>query len=145
MESRLKEAGYRITQSRRAVLRALEGGPAHVSAAQVLDLGRAVCRTLSRASVYRTLEALEAAGALRGLSSPEGRLYVRITDGHHHLVCRGCGGVQDFDGCALCDAWTPTAEAEGFEVAGHLLEVFGLCKSCREEEAVHVSEESERS
>lgn len=145
METRLKGAGYRITQSRRAVLRALEGGPAHVSAAQVLALGRKTCKTLSRASVYRTLEALEATGALRALPSPDGRVYVRVTDGHHHLVCQGCGDVQDFDGCALCNAWAPVAEAEGFSVAGHLLEVFGLCKSCREEEAVHVSEGSERS
>lgn len=145
LEETLKEAGYRVTQSRRAVFHALEIGPAHVSAAQVLDLGRGVCRTLSRASVYRTLDALEAAGALRGLPSPDGRVYVRVTDGHHHLVCQGCGAVQDFDGCALCDAWAPVAQAKGFEVAGHLLEVFGLCRSCTKEEAVLVPEEGDRS
>lgn len=145
LEQALKDAGYRITPPRRAVLRALDGGPVHVSAAEVLSLGRKTCRSLSRASVYRTLEELEAAGALRGLPSPEGRVYVRVTDGHHHLVCRGCGAIEDFDGCALCDGWTPKAKAAGFAVAGHLLEVFGLCKSCREREAKHAPQESESS
>lgn len=145
LEQALSDAGYRITQSRRAVLHALEDGPVHMSAEEVLARGRKMCRSLSRASVYRTLEALEAAGALRGLPSAEGRVYVRVAGGHHHLVCRGCGKIEDFDGCALCQGWTSTAEAAGFAVAGHLLEVFGLCKSCRETEAEHAPQESESS
>lgn len=137
LEETLKEAGYRITRSRRAVLHALEVGPAHVTAAEVLALGRRHCKTLSPASVYRTLEVLQAAGVLRALPSPNGRVYVCVTDGHHHLVCQGCGAVQDFDGCALCDAWAPVAEAVGFGVAGHLLEVFGLCRGCQQRQEVN--------
>ncbi len=137
LEKTLRDAGYRITRPRRAVLHALEVGPAHVTAAEVLELGRRRCKTLSPASVYRTLEVLEAAGVLRALPSPDGRVYVSVTDGHHHLVCQECGSVQDFDGCALCDAWAPVAQAEGFEVAGHLLEVFGLCRACQQRQEVN--------
>lgn len=141
LETALKRNGLRVTQPRRAVLSALECGPAHVSAAEVLALARKTCKTVSRASVYRTLAVLEAAGVLRALPSPQGRLYVRVTDGHHHLVCQSCGEVQDFDGCALCAAWAPAAEAEGFAVAGHLLEVFGRCRDCQHKEERDVTPE----
>ncbi len=127
----LRQKGYRITRPRRAVLRALSEGPAHITAERVLRHGRRTHPELSKASVYRTLQLLESLGVLRGIPSPQGLRYVQVTPGHHHLLCRGCGEVSDFPGCGMCDAWLPAADERNFHVAGHLLEVFGLCKNCR--------------
>ncbi|MFO8034735.1 MAG: Fur family transcriptional regulator [Candidatus Bipolaricaulota bacterium] len=127
----LRQEGYRITRPRRAVVQALADGPAHITAEGVLRLGRRMHPELSKASVYRTLQLLESLGALRGISSPHGRRYVQVTSGHHHLVCQGCGEVSDFSGCGLCESWRELADERSFQVAGHLLEVFGLCADCR--------------
>ncbi len=127
----LRQRGHRITRPRLAVLQALAEGPAHISAAEVLSEGRRTHPGLSKASVYRTLQLLETLGALRGIPSPEGRSFVRVAPGHHHLLCQGCGEVRDFSGCGLCDSWREVADEERFFVAGHLLEVFGLCSGCR--------------
>ncbi len=130
----LRKGGHRITRPRRAVLQALAEGPGHITADGVLRIGRRTHPQLSKASVYRTLHLLESLGALRGIPSPEGRRYVQVASGHHHLVCRGCGEVRDFPGCGLCESWHEVAEERSFHVAGHLLEVFGLCAGCQKAE-----------
>ncbi len=130
----LQHEGHRITQPRRAVLRALSEGASHITAAGVLHLGRRTHPKLCKASVYRTLQLLESLGVLRGIPSPAGRRYVQVNPGHHHLLCQRCGEVSDFAGCGLCDSWLEAAQERNFQVAGHLLEVFGLCAGCRSEQ-----------
>jgi len=128
----LRRSGYRITQPRRAVIEALSAGPSHITADTVLKLGRRCCPSLSKASVYRTLQLLESVGALRGIPSADGRQYVQVASGHHHLVCQSCGEVRDFPSCGMCENWLPAVKDRGFHVAGHLLEVFGWCEGCKE-------------
>ncbi len=49
---------------------------------------------------------------------------------HHHLVCSVCGATVDFADCDLGALEERLAKETGFEMQGHLLEVYGTCPQC---------------
>jgi len=49
---------------------------------------------------------------------------------HHHLVCRGCGSVAEFSDPELDQRIQQQARDHGFELEGHSLELYGLCRRC---------------
>ncbi|WP_284439729.1 Fur family transcriptional regulator [Cellulomonas xiejunii] len=128
----LRQHGLRVTAPRLAVLGALEGH-AHLDADAVLQRVRAAVPTVSVQAVYDVLHALSDAGLLRRIE-PAGhpaRYERRTGDNHHHVVCRGCGAVDDVD-CAVGDApcLTPSSTA-GFDVETAEVTYWGLCPACR--------------
>ena len=53
-------------------------------------------------------------------------------DGHHaHIVCPRCLNVTEIDECHVSHALSKIAQEHDIHVAGHLLEVYGLCAPCR--------------
>ena len=86
-----------------------------------------------RATLYRTLEILASLGILSRILNESGRpLYVAGAPVHrHHLICSGCGAVVPFSACPVGDLAAALAQESGFEVHGHLLEIFGTCRTCQ--------------
>jgi len=128
----LREHGLRVTTPRLAVLDALEAH-AHLGADQVLQRVRATQPTVSVQAVYDVLHALTDAGLLRRIE-PAGhpaRYERRTGDNHHHVVCHGCGAVDDVD-CAVGHApcLTPSSTS-GFAVETAEVTFWGLCPTCR--------------
>lgn len=100
----LREHGLFVTAQRLAVLRALTEQP-HVTADSVTDAVRSELGSISRQAVYDVLGVLVAKGIVRRIE-PAGspaRFERRVGDNHHHLICRGCGRVDDVD-CATGEA-----------------------------------------
>ena len=59
-----------------------------------------------------------------------GLFELRVDDNHHHLICSGCGAVEDVDcadGAAPC--LTP-ADTRGFAVDVAEVTFWGLCPAC---------------
>ncbi len=54
----------------------------------------------------------------------------RPTGHHHHLVCLHCGQATDFSDCDLGHLEQRASQETGFEIEGHLLELYGRCPSC---------------
>ena len=133
---RLREAGYKLTAPRRAVIAVLEDGEANLRVEEVLDRARALYPRLSRATVYRTLALLTKLGLLRPIYLGERRARLaRVAEGHHHLVCLGCGHSFSFPECPAVEVERLVAERFNFEIKSHLLEFYGLCHDCRREAA----------
>jgi Fur family ferric uptake transcriptional regulator len=129
---RLRDAGYRVTEPRRVVLRVLENAGQHLSPAEILQRGRAIYPDLGRATVYRTLDLLTELGILRPIYLGQGGSRIaRVEGGHHHLVCLACGSAISFNECPVQDMKQALAQRFGFQVKGHMLELYGLCKNCR--------------
>jgi Fur family ferric uptake transcriptional regulator len=102
------------------------------------DIAIAVRKTASGvniSTVYRTLELLEELGLVQHTHLGHGApTYSVTTDDHHvHLVCRGCGEVQEVDADVLGEAVRRLADERGFALdVGHVA-LFGLCGRCRDE------------
>lgn len=124
----LKGGGLRNTAQRRAVLGALLGRPHSTAADLEARLG-----SLSHQGLYNVLEDLTTAGLIRRIE-PAGsptRYELRVGDNHHHLVCRGCGRIEDVD-CAVGQApCLEPADSKGFAVDEAEIVWWGLCADCR--------------
>jgi Fe2+ or Zn2+ uptake regulation protein len=133
MAQALREAGYRLTQPRRAVWQVLQGHSGSLSPHEIHERGRALHPSLGLVTVYRTLEVLDELGLVRrvhGQGNCHGYARANSASGHY-LVCHQCGQVAEFP----CEGMEGIIEAvqqrSGFTVEEHLLELVGLCPTCQ--------------
>lgn len=122
----------RTTRQRAAVRQALETYSEFRSAQEVhAELaGQGVSVGLT--TVYRTLQALAADGAVDVLVREDGEAAYRKCGGthHHHLVCRECGRTVEVEGPAV-ERWAAAVcAAHGYRDVSHTLELFGRCPDC---------------
>jgi len=127
----LRRHGLHVTAQRLAVLRAVSGHP-HITADGVADVAKAEIGAISRQAVYDALAVLVEKGLIRRIQpvgSPA-RYEDRVSDNHHHLICRVCGGVVDVD-CAVGAAPCLTAaEDMGYEIDEAEVIYWGRCPRC---------------
>ena len=132
---KLEARGHRVTPSRRAVIAAVLQQAGHFT---VDDLLRR-CRGAGRATVFRTIRLLTELDVVCRVLLDDGSLHYRLSERsqhHHHLVCTGCGKVQDLDQCSVSDLVRDLSRSSGYEIDGHWLEFYGHCAACRSEVAV---------
>ena len=133
----LRDHGVQVTAQRIAVLQAVAARP-HATADVVAEMARGEIGAISKQSVYDALSALVDAGIVRRIE-PAGsaaRYETRVGDNHHHLVCRGCGGVVDVD-CAVGEAPCLTAaDTAGFAIDEAEVTFWGTCPACTTSAAV---------
>jgi len=127
----IRGAGLRVTESRRAVLDALRAHP-HASAEDIVGAVRPQVESTSLQSVYNALNDFAVKGIVRRIE-PAGHpmlFELRVGDNHHHLVCTGCGAVEDVD-CATGEApcLTPSHD-HGFQVTTAEVTYWGVCATC---------------
>jgi len=129
----LSQAGYRITQPRRAVIRALLEDAGFSSPAMVHQGARRHCPTVGLVTVYRTLDLLSELGFVRRIHAEDGcHGYAIANHGHHHhLICRKCGAVIEFEGCDLSPFLARVSQDTGYLIEDHLLELVGVCIRCQ--------------
>ncbi|MET1044949.1 MAG: Fur family transcriptional regulator [Microbacteriaceae bacterium] len=133
----IRSHGLKVTAPRLAVMRALEYAP-HSAAEQLFASVRDELPGTSLQAVYGVLGALADAGLIRRIQ-PAGspaRYERRVDDNHHHLICSGCGAVQDVD-CVVGEApcLTPSDNA-GFAVHTAEVTFWGLCVDCQAAESL---------
>lgn len=94
----LAQAGLRATPQRLAILGALRALRGHPTAEQVHQVVRPAQPQLSLGTVYKTLDALVAAGLTRRVAAAEGhaRRYDADLSAHHHLVCSETQQILDY-------------------------------------------------
>jgi Fur family ferric uptake transcriptional regulator len=130
---KLSCAGYRITQPRRAVVRAMLENGNTSSPAEVRERALQHCPTVGLVTVYRTLDLLSEIGFARRIHTEDGcHGYATANDGHrHHLICRRCGAAVEFEGCDLSPLFTRLSQKTGYSIEDHLLELVGVCTECQ--------------
>lgn len=132
----IRQAGYRLTRPRQAVLRVLVESEVALTVAEVHRRARARYPRLGLVTVYRTLDLLFNLGLVYRLPSETGgQVYIRA-DLHppgHLLVCRSCHRAVEIPCSGLEEMTHEVERRTGFAVQGHWLELFGLCPACRGE------------
>ena len=103
----IRDAGYRLTRAREAVLEVLAQAEGSLDAAAIHRRGRRIHAALGRVSVYRTLDLLEQLSLIRQLHGEDGcHTYARADRPQgHYLVCQRCGQVTEFPCVGLEEAW----------------------------------------
>lgn len=135
MAQALHDAGYRLTQPRRAVLQVLEESAVQLSPYEIHRRGQSTYPHLGLVTVYRTLDLLDDLGLVRRVHS-EGSChnYARAGEDKHYLVCRGCHRVVQFPCGGLDELIEEVERRSAYTIDGHLLELTGLCPECQDKE-----------
>ena len=130
----LDRAGYRVTEPRRSLAALIAARDGHFTAAELVEAAGATRPGVGRATVFRTLEILEAIGAVERLDLPSGEhAYVGCEPAHHHhVVCSRCGRTSEIDDAGLRPVVREVARQTGFRVDDHRLELFGICPECQD-------------
>lgn len=128
----LRDHGLQVTAQRIGVMEAVAGHP-HATAEDITEAVRAKLGSISRQAVYDTLGVFVEKNLIRRIqpSGSVARYEDRVSDNHHHLVCRGCGVMFDID-CAVGETPCLTAsEDHGFEIDEAEVVYWGRCPTCR--------------
>lgn len=129
----LSDAGHRVTQPRRAVVEVLARAKRSLSPEEICARARKRHAEVGLATVYRTLDMLEALGLLTRVQI--GSKGYALACGEHklhfHLVCRKCHVVTELNADEPLARLQHELEATGFQSQGGAIELLGLCERCR--------------
>ena len=132
---RLRKAGERVTRQRLLVSDALTAVGRQVSAQELYERLRRSEPRIGRATVFRTLEALVAAGVARRLEQ-DGHVYGYVAcrpEHHHHLACDRCGRVEEIGEGYIRPVAERVAADLGFTIDDARLDFYGRCAQCTAE------------
>ena len=130
----LDEAGYRLTQPRRAVAELVAARDSHFTANDLIADARDHDLEIGRATIFRALELFTELDLLERIDLPNGdHAYVPCEpqSHHHHVVCGDCGAVTEVKDHGLGAAIAEIEARTGWHVESHRLELYGRCPSCR--------------
>ena len=101
LNNHLAAKGLRRTRQREVIVDTVFASDEHFNAEELLDRVRAVDRTVSRATVYRTLSLMVECGLLRHVDLGRDQTYYdpNFLDKpqHNHLICLDCDRVVEFE------------------------------------------------
>lgn len=83
--------------------------------------------SLSKTTIYNTVEALSEAGLVKTILSEDGEARLdAYTDLHGHFFCEKCGSVADIslDGCSFPNSF------KGLEIKKIDVRITGMCSEC---------------
>jgi len=136
-KKKLKEAGYKLTPQRIAILHAIEEKKGlHLNTEEIYDLVKQSNPEMGLATVYRTLQLLEQLEVVSSLNLEDGCVrYELYSDegqhNHHHLICSQCGGVIEVEGDLLDELEDKIEREYDFKILDHKLKFYGICSKCK--------------
>lgn len=129
------ERGARLTPLRRQVLALVWQNHKPLGAYALMEkLAVESTRRVAPPTVYRALDFLLEQGLIHrinGLNAFVGCPSPHESHYSHFLLCRECGAAMELESEELNQVIRTNAEAAGFRLDSHSLEVTGLCPDCR--------------
>jgi Fur family ferric uptake transcriptional regulator len=130
----LRRRGLKLTPERRDLFEEIFKRHEHFEADELLFRLKQRGRKISRATIYRALDLLVAAGVVgRVRVSGEGYRYERLHAGEHHdhLICIGCGRIIEFYEPKIEYLQDVVCGRNGFRPVTHSHQIRGFCRSCQ--------------
>jgi Fur family transcriptional regulator, ferric uptake regulator len=125
----------RLTAQRRAIIETVFQTQQHFTADQLLEWSRRRDKSVSRATVYRTLPLLTESGLVREMDFGED---CKIYDPnyaehphHNHIICQDCGQIIEFESDKLKQLEAELSQRLGFKVISHRLQISASCEELR--------------
>lgn len=136
----LKENNIRLTPQRRAILGILyEHRGRHLEIEHIhrlLAAKKDISKQAGLATVYRTIELFQKLGLVSRLpmeNSPARYEFVsHKMPGHHHLICLGCGRVEEIDDRLVKNLRKRVLLEKNFWMAEKPIKIYGYCSACRQ-------------
>lgn len=130
----LKQKGLRLTPGRDKVFETIIQTHGHFTAEELVKSCTRRRIGVSRATIYRSLHELLEAGVIRETAfGDKHNHYEHVYDEkpHHHAKCIKCGSFTEFPDLHEDDIYRPLLEKMGFQILGHEMHFYGICKQCQ--------------
>lgn len=124
---RFSEKNIRLTPQRIGVYRFLLENRIHPTVDTVYHSLKTENPSLSKTTIYNTVDTLAEAGLVRLIRASEGEVRLdAFVDRHGHFICTQCGEIADFslDGCNMPESM------KQFQIADFEVQATGLCPRC---------------
>jgi Fur family transcriptional regulator, ferric uptake regulator len=132
----LKDRGLKATSQRDDIARVFLSSGRHLSVEELTADVKRVSPRVGYATVYRTLRLLKECGLAAERHFNDGEARYESTHGqrraHDHFICERCGRILEFSGGEIDALESRVAKKLGAVVSRHRLELYGICRQCRE-------------
>jgi Fe2+ or Zn2+ uptake regulation protein len=128
--------GHPLTVQRRLLLELLREAGKHIDAKELYRRASAQDKSISPATVYRSLNLFKEVGLVDEIRLGKIRCYYEIKQSseHQHLVCQGCGKVMEFQNPYFQKLIKAVQREHAFKVTKAELYLEGYCPECEEKE-----------
>ncbi|MEE2948258.1 MAG: Fur family transcriptional regulator [Verrucomicrobiota bacterium] len=127
----LEKKNLRITEQRRVIIDTVFDTEEHFTAEQLLEWARNKDRSISRATVYRTLPLLTESNLVHEMDfgKPYKFYDPNYSDNpnHNHLICEDCEKIVEFDSEQIESIETDIGHKLGFTVNSQKLQLSATC------------------
>ena len=130
----LSKHGLKASRQRDIIADVFFAAGGHVRIDELLGRVRRIDSKVSQATVYRTMKLLCESGLAASRNFLDGQTRYEKSDAtgehHDHLICTRCGRIVEFVDPRIEELQHCVAEAHGFVVTDHKMELYGLCSTC---------------
>jgi Fur family transcriptional regulator, ferric uptake regulator len=127
----LNGKNLRLTSQRQAIIDTVFNTEEHFTAEQLLEWSRERDKSVSRATVYRTLPLLTESGLVREMDfGKDYRFYdPNYADhpNHNHIICQDCEKIVEFESDKISKIEDEISHRLGFEVKSQRLQITARC------------------
>lgn len=127
----LGQKKLRLTTQRQAIIETAFGTEEHFTAEQLLEWSRKKDKSVSRATVYRTLPLLTESGLVGEMDFGKDRKFYdpNYADhpNHNHIICQDCEKIVEFDSEKIEKLEGEITHRLGFSIKAHRLQITGSC------------------
>ena len=134
LKKALKKEGLRYTQQRQSIWDEMCATDEHRDAEEIYLSLRNEGISVSRATVYRTIDVLVKNNLVRKLELGDGRAryeHKMDLEHHDHLICVQCGKIEEFMDETIEEIQETIVNDLGFKLIRHIHQLFVICNNCR--------------
>jgi Fur family ferric uptake transcriptional regulator len=131
----LSSKNLRITSQRQAIIDTVFSTDQHFTAEQLLEWSRQKDRSVSRATVYRTLPLLTESGLVREMDFGKDYKFYDPNyaehPNHNHIICQDCEKIVEFESEKIARLEDEITHKLGFSIKSQRLQITGSCEELK--------------
>ena len=128
----LAQKNLRMTAQRQAIIETVFSTGEHFTAEQLLDWSRERDKSVSRATVYRTLPLLTESGLVREMDFGKDYKFYdpNYADhpNHNHIICQDCDKIVEFESEKIARLENEISHELGFALQTQRLQITASCE-----------------
>ena len=124
----LKENDLKATIQRTSILKSIDHA-GHINIDDIYEDVRELHPTLSLATIYKNIILMQEHNVIIEVPmNGEKSKFELKKDDHIHLICQGCGEIQDTE---ITEQTQDALVVENFKLSSSQINLYGLCQKCQ--------------
>ena len=131
----LARKDLRVTSQRQAIIDSVFSTDKHFTAEQLLEWSRHRDKSVSRATVYRTLPLLTESGLVREMDFGKDYKFYDPNyaehPNHNHIICQDCEKIVEFESDKIAKLEDEISHKLGFAIKTQRLQITATCEELK--------------